>query len=57
MNYRNVKGKWVINKNGVYIACDDNELNQLQEIIDDIKSGENKFYVEDARSTNNGEQK
>ncbi len=51
MNYRKVKDKWVINKNGVYVSLTDAELDELQLIIDDIKSGKNEFYLEDARKT------
>ena len=49
MNYRKSKGKIILNKDGVYMAFTDDEIGELQEIISDIQSGENKFYVEDAR--------
>jgi hypothetical protein len=49
MNYRKVGDKWIINRNGTYLALTDEELNQLEELISDIKSGEKKFYVEDSR--------
>ena len=51
MNYRKIKDKWVINKNGVYISLTKEELEQLKSIIMDIESGENKLYVDDARKT------
>lgn len=47
--WRKVKNKFVINKNGVYLALTSDDIKKLEATLLDIKSGEKKHYQEDNR--------
>ena len=49
MSWRKVKGKYIIESNGVYKAFTDSELDDLKKIIAEIENGDNKYYKDDNR--------
>ncbi len=49
ITYREVKGKTVICKDGVYMAFTKEQLKEMVEVLADIEAGTKKFYKEDAR--------
>ena len=48
-NWREVKGKIVIHKDGVFMALEKEQVSQLKTVLLDIESGAKEFYQEDAR--------
>lgn len=54
ITYREVKGKYVLHKNGVYIALTKEQISELKLVIEDIESGEMKLHRKDNRGTDNG---
>jgi len=44
MTYREVKGKYVICKDGVYMAFTKKQLQELRRIINDIETGKKEYY-------------
>lgn len=49
ISYREKKGKYIICKDGVYVALDINQVIEMEAVMRDIREGTRKFFKEDAR--------
>ena len=44
ISYRESKGKYVICKDGVYLALTKKQLQELKRVINDIETGKKEYY-------------
>jgi hypothetical protein len=49
ISWREINGKIVISKEGVFMALQKEQIPQLKAVLSDIESGAKEFYQEDAR--------
>ena len=49
VSWRISKGKVVLNNGGVYLSLTGEELDELELVLEDIKTNEREFYEEDNR--------